>query len=810
MKISWNWLREFIATELPVNKVAEILTDIGLEVEAVYPYESVKGGLNGLIVGETVEVFKHPDADKLKITKVNIGTGDLLNIVCGAPNVEAHQKVIVAIIGTTVYPVTGEPVIIKKAKIRGIESEGMLCADDEIGLGESHDGLHILPADAVVGTTVKDLFDVYSDTIIEIGLTANHADANSHFGVARELTAALRSRRIEKAELNNLKVFPADTSENNNPIVVTVENKTACPRYSGVAIKNIKINTSPSWLQNQLKAIGLRPINNVVDITNYILHAFGQPLHAFDADKIKGKKIIVKTLPAGTPFTTLDEKERKLSSEDLMICDEEKGICIAGVYGGLDSGISETTTHIFLESAYFNPASIRKTVSFHNLKTEASARFSKGTDPEMTISALQKAVEMIHELCGGEVEGSIIDIYPEKIKPFQVLLRYDKLDNMAAIQIPRDVIRTILTSLHIKITEENPGSLMLEVPSYKNDVLREIDIIEEILRMYGYNHIPMPANVRMPYIVQPKPNRDEIKFNIINYLASNGYYEIFTNAISKSKYTKTYLPRAEDALVTLLNSLNAELDSMRQSMLFSGLEVIAFNRNRKQTDLRLFEFGRTYFNHGSNFIEEDKLALFITGNRSEENWNNKTETVNFFDIKELVSGLMQKMNVMKNATEKIIEHELFENCMEITSGNIRYGVYGEIKRNICADFDIRQPVYFAELNWQAMVDAVAARKTTFREIPKYPEVRRDLALVINSEVNYDEVKQIALKEGKSLLRDVILFDIYEGEKLEGKKSYAIGLTFRDDDKTLTDAEVDMIMQKMMTKFEQELNAVIRK
>ncbi len=810
MKISWNWLREFIAIELPVDKAAALLTDIGLEVEAVYPFESVKGGLKGLIVGETVEVFKHPDADKLKITKVNIGTGDLLNIVCGAPNVEAGQKVIVAPVGTTVFPVKGDPFTIKKAKIRGVESEGMLCADDEIGLGESHAGLHILPADAIIGSAVKDLFDVYADTVIEIGLTANHADANSHYGVARELAAALRSRKIENAELNKLHAQPVDAEIKNNLMQVRIENHTACPRYSGVLMQHIKIGTSPAWLQNQLKAIGLRPINNVVDITNYILHAYGQPLHAFDADKIEGKQIIVKTLPEGTNFITLDEKERKLSSDDLMICDAENGMCIAGVYGGLHSGISDATTNIFLESAYFNPAFIRRTESVHGLKTDASSRFGKGTDPEMTVAALQKAVEMMRELCGGETAGEMIDIYPEKIKPFQITLRFEKLDGMAAMQIPRETIRTILTALHIKITGESSTGLQLEVPSYKNDVLREIDIIEEILRMYGFNHIPMPANVRMPYIVQPKPDREQIKFHIIDYLASNGYYEIFTNAISKSKYTNKYLPKAGDALVSLMNSLNVELDSMRQSMLFSGLEVIAFNQNRKQTDLKLFEFGRTYFNHNGKFIEEDKLAVFITGNNLEENWNHKTAAVGFFDLKQIISGLLYKMEALPSASEKNIEHDLFETCIEINSGNSKYGIFGLVKSSICSDFDIRQPVYFAELNWPALVDTVSKRKTLFKEIPKYPEVRRDLALIIGPEVRYHDLKQIAVKEGKQLLRDIILFDVYEGEKLEGKKSYAIGLTFRDDEKTLTDAEVDAIMQKMMSKFEQELNAVIRK
>ncbi|MBC8045654.1 MAG: phenylalanine--tRNA ligase subunit beta [Fimbriimonadaceae bacterium] len=826
MKISWNWLREILPTQIDVNKAAEILTDIGLEVEAVYPYESIKGGLEGLIVGEVITCERHPDADKLKTTKVNIGKGELLNIVCGAPNVAVGQKVIVASISTTIHPVKGEPFTIKKATIRGVESEGMLCAEDEIGLGEGHAGLFILNADAVVGSDVKKYFDVYSDIIIEIGLTANHADANSHYGVARELFAALNAREIEKAIIKeNIpdKGISPQGEIKRGGIQVLVEDKINCPRYSGLVIKNIKIKESPAELQNKLKAIGLRPINNVVDITNYILHELGQPLHAFDADKIAGNKIIIKTLPENTAFITLDEKERKLSANDLMICDAEKGMCIAGVYGGIHSGINDATKNIFLESAYFNPVSIRKTENRHGLKTDASSRFGKGTDPEITVTALWKAAKMITEICGGEIASDVIDIYPEKIKPFSVFLRYARLEMMAAIKIEEKKIIEILELLNIKILEKKSEGLQLEIPSYKNDVLREIDVIEEILRMYGYNNIPVLQNIRTPYIVSPKPDKEKIKLDTIHYLASNGFYEIFTNSISRSKYITQFLPAFENTQVKLLNSLNAELDCMRQSMLFTGLEVIAFTQNRKQTDLKLFEFGRVYFQNNNSYTETDKVAFYITGNKFEENWRNKNRKVDLFDIKEEVENLLNRMNVEQSAINsgqsafgskqfEFIEAGLnaLNNGVEIISDNKLIGMYGLVKKEICSAFDIKQEVYYAELNWNDLIDVSAKRKTVFKEISKYPEVRRDLAMLLDPSVQYSAVETIAKKEGKNILQGVTLFDIYEGEKLEGKKSYAIGLTFRDDEKTLTDKEVDDVMQKMMSRYEKELNAVIRK
>lgn len=812
MKISWNWLKEILPVSIDVHKAAEILTDIGLEVEAVTAYENIKGGLQNLVVGEVMECIKHPDADKLKVTKVNVGKDVLLNIVCGAPNVETGQKVIVAQTGATIYPVKGEPFTIKKAKIRGVDSEGMLCAEDEIGLGEGHAGLYILPAGAKVGSDVKNFFDVYSDYIIEIGLTANHADANSHFGVARELHAVLKCRGIESPKLFSLQKekspFLLSPQGEKTSFAVIVEDNIKCPRYSGILLKNISIQESPAWLQNKLKAVGMRPINNVVDITNYILQELGQPLHAFDADKIAGNKILVKTLPENKSFVTLDEKERKLSAEDLMICDAEKGMCIAGVYGGIHSGITETTKNIFLESAYFNPASIRKTETKHGLKTDASSRFAKGTDPEITVIALQKAVEMILELCGGETASELFDIYPEKIKPASVFLRYARLEMMAAMKIPQEKIIEILELLNINITEKKNDGLQLEIPAYKNDVLREIDVIEEILRMYGVNNIPFPVSVKMPYRVSPKPDTGKVKQDIVQYLADNGFYELFTNGISRSKYVLKYMPEMESTQVKLLNSLNAELDCMRQSMLFSGLEVLAFNMNRKQNNLKFFEPGRTYFHSNGTYTEQNVLAFYITGNTADENWNMKPAKVDFFTLKIVVDNVLQKMNMQCSYSATGADSPV--EGADILHGKTTVGFIGVVKQNILQDFDIKQPVFYAELHWDVLAGHAAKRNIQFEEIARYPEVRRDIAMVLKPEVSYEEVKTIALLEGKNLLKDVFLFDVYEGEKLEGKKSYAIGLTFRADDRTLTDKEVDDVMQKLMTRFEKDMQAVIRK
>ena len=812
MKISWNWLQEILPVQIGVEKAAELLTDIGLEVEDISLFESVKGGLEGLVVGEVITCEQHSDADKLKITTVNIGAEALLQIVCGAPNVAVGQKVIVAQVGTTIYPVKGDAFKIKTAKIRGVESNGMLCAEDEIGLGEGHNGLFILPENSVVGTPIKSLFNIYTDQVIEIGLTANHADANSHLGTARELRAALISRAIENPEI----IDPAKsnqiphTSAQENAITIQLENEAACFRYSGVLINNISIKESPAWLQNKLKAIGMRPINNAVDITNYILHTFGQPLHAFDADKITGNTIIIKTLPENSEFITLDEKTRKLFAGDLMICNAEAPMCIAGVYGGLHSGITSQTKNIFIESACFNPSYIRRTESLHGLKTDASARFTKGTDVEITLTALQTAASLIIALCGGEIPGNFIDIYPTKIKPTSIFLRFARLEMMSTINIPKNTIRNILQSLNITTVSETDAGLNLEVPSYKNDVLREIDIIEEVLRLYGFNNIPVPAGIRTPYLVSPKPDKEKIRQRTIHFLTDSACYEIFTNAISRSKYTEKYLPEIKEERVDLLNSLNAELDCMRQTMLFTGLEVISYNHNHKQQDLKMFEFGRVYAVKDGKYSETEKIGIYFTGSAAEENWRNNSRKSDLFDIKQLTALLLEEMNCDASWKNIPPTNNILESGAEIFVAGKMFGICGAVKKQICSDFDIKLPVYYAELDWNMMMENLITKKVTFKEISKFPEVRRDLALILEPSVTFAEIETIAKKEGKPILKDIRLFDVYEGEKLEGKKSYAVGLTFSNADRTLTDTEVDDVIQKLLSRYEKELNAVIRK
>lgn len=814
MKISWNWLREILPVASAAEKVAAILTDIGLEVESAENFAAIKGDLEGLIVGEVISCEKHPDADKLKLTKVNTGN-TILSIVCGAPNVATGQKVIVAPIGTAIYPLHGEAFTIKKAKIRGAESEGMLCAADEIGLSEDHNGLYLLPQNAVPGSSVKELFSeiIYNDIIFEIGLTANHADANSHFGVARELYAALISREIEPAierpELSDPTLPEAGTKQN---IKVNIEAPQACLRYSGILLKNITIQESPAWMQHKLKAIGVRSVNAVVDITNYILHETGQPMHAFDADKIQGDTITVKTLPEATAFITLDGKERKLHDTDLMICDEQGGICIAGVYGGLHSGITDATKNVFLESASFDPLYIRRTEAAHGLKTDASSRFAKGTDAEITLLALRRACALILDICGGEIASDILDVYPSRVKPFDIFLRYSRLEMMGAMKIPQAKIEQILHSLQIEITEKKSEGLQLKVPAYKNDVIREIDIIEEILRIYGYDNIPSPQFVKTPYTVSPKPDREKMRLDCGRYLAENNFYELFTNSITRSKYTEQFMPEVRSGSVMLLNSLNAELDMMRQTMLFSGLEVIQWNYNRRQTDLKLFEFGKVFFRSDNTFIETEKLSIFITGNKEEENWNTKTGAADYFDMKLIVEKLFKKMGF--NTSSQPVSYKSLDNSLltgtEIFCGDQQAGYLGMIKETISRSFDIRQPVYFAEINWQHLTDTSVQHKTEYREIGKYPEIRRDISLILPKDARYESVMDLAKREGKKILKDVRLFDVFENEKLEGKKSYAISLQFGDDNRTLTDAEVDTIIKNLIMRYEIDMQAIIRK
>lgn len=809
MTISWNWLKQWLPATIPVNQAAEILTDIGLEVESVTPYESVKGSLNGLLVAHVVSVEKHPDADRLKITQVDFGGESPVQVVCGAPNVAAGQKVIFAPVGTTLYPVNGESIIIRKAKIRGVESEGMLCAEDEIGLGKSHDGLYILHESATIGSAVAQYFNLYSDTIFEIGLTANHADAFSHYGVARELRAALQVRNIETLQLTHTLFENYLPGKAESKYSVEVLDNEKCIRYSGVYIENVQVKESPAWLQNMLRSIGLRSINNIVDITNYILHGLGQPMHAFDAKAIAGNKIIVQTLPAGTAFITLDEKERKLSEHDLMICNAESPMCIAGVLGGLHSGITDSTTGIFLESACFHQKSISQTERYHSIKTDASSRFNKGTDPEMTMHALQIASRLVVELAGGHIASPYFDIYPNPVKQAQIRLRYKRFADFTAITISAAEIQNILQAIHIQIVQSDAESVTVEIPAYKNDVTREIDVIEEILRLYGYNKVAIPTTIRAPFTLRPKPDNEYVRLSTGKKFTAKGFYEIFTNSISRSKYIQKFAPGMEKSLVSLKNSLNNELDCLRQTHIFSGLEVIQYNVNRRQTNLKCYEFGKTFFKTAPGFDEKEILVLYITGNSNAENWKAKQYAADIFDIKQHIHLLLNDLGI--HFSEKEISNNPFlETGNVITSAKQQIGNYGVVHEKITAEFDIRQPVYFAELDWKGLLLNMRKTAPDFSEIPKFPEVRRDLALILDPSTSFEAVKEVAVKEGKNVLRDVILFDVYEGKNLEGKKSYAIGLTFRDDNQTLTDTVVDNIMQAMILRYESELKAIIRK
>lgn len=809
MKISWNWLREWLPTKQSVSETAALLTDIGLEVESVTPYESIRGSLAGLIVAEVMHVEKHPDADRLMVTRVNTGSGNPVQVVCGAPNVAVGQKVIFAPVGTTIFPMNNDPITIKKTKIRGVESEGMLCAEDEIGLGHSHDGLYILPNDYTVGTALKDFIPIYSDTIFEIGLTANHADAFSHYGVAREVQAALHIREIEKVNLDKSELQRKIEPVSNTKFEVEVEDTQRCIRYSGLLIHNVTISESPAWLKDKLNAIGVRSINNVVDISNYVLHAIGQPLHMFNADAIRGNKIIVKTLAEGTPFTTLDEKERKLTATDLMICDTESPLCIAGVFGGLHSGVRTDTKNIFIESACFSSKTISKTERIHELKTDAASRFSKGTDPEITILALHLAASLITEIAGGEIASSVFDIYPNKANASEIILRFNRLETLTALQIEKSKVIEILQSLHMEIIEQNNEVLKVRVPAYKNDVTREIDLIEEVLRMYGYDKVPVPKTIKAPFTLRLKPDTEFLRFEIGKKLTTRGFYELFTNPISRSKYIEKFAPALKSEMIVLKNSLNSELDCLRQEHLFSGLEVIQHNVNRKQSDLKLYEFGKTFQKQGNSFSEKDILVLYMCGNNQEESWKTKQTPVDFFELKKQVYSLCDDLGLLIKEIPQN-SHPMLTGCISIFHNTMEIGYYGLIDEKLTTQLDIKTQVYYAAFNWSYLSVNSGIQQPVFNEIPRFPAVRRDLALILNPEITYKSVEEIAWETGNNVLRDVFLFDVYTGNNLEGKKSYAIGLTFRDDSITLTDTIIDGIMQKMITRYEKELQAVIRK
>ena len=808
MKISYNWLKQFINIDWNAEKTGELLTDLGLEIEGIEPYESVKGGLKGVVVGKVLTCMQHPNADRLKVTTVDIGIEAPVQIVCGAPNVAKGQKVPVATIGTTLYTPEGEAWKIKKGKIRGEESHGMICAEDELGLGQSHDGIMVLDADIKVGTPASEVFEIENDDVFEIGLTPNRADAMSHYGVARDLKAGLLQKDVT-LELITPSVSAYHVDSRTLKIDVDVQDKEKAPRYCGVTISGVKVEDSPSWLQHRLKSIGLSPINNIVDITNYVLHELGQPLHAFDANKISGHKIEVKTCKAGTKFTTLDDVERELHDEDLMICDAEKPLCIAGVFGGVNSGVTENTINIFLESAYFDPVSIRKTAKRHGLNTDASFRFERGIDPNITEYALKRAALLITEIAGGEISSDISDTYPNKIKDFEVRLSFDNAKKLIGEEIPRETIKSILTSLEIKVNNVTETGLGLTVPAYRNDVQREADIIEEILRVYGYNNIATTEKLNASISNTSRFEDYKLQNIIGNQLASQGFFEIMSNSLTTAKYTELSAQINDAHSVEMLNPLSSDLGVMRQSLLFSGLEAVAYNINRKRSDLKLFEFGKTYHQYSENREEYKHLSLFVSGNKSEERWNSAINPSDFFYLKGTVEAILQRLGLNKLKSSPI-ETDLLSEGMSLSIGKKTLVEFGLVKKSVLKHFGISQNVLYADFNWDNVIEMAKYNKITFKDIPKYPEVRRDFALLIDNHVSFDDIFTIAKQTEKQLLKNVNLFDVYEGKNLpEGKKSYAVSFILQDENKTLNDKQIDKIMGKLQSNFETKLGAELR-
>ena len=808
MQISYNWLKQFINIDWEAEKTGNLLTDLGLEVEGIEAFQSVKGGLKGIVVGHVLTCVKHPNADRLKLTTVDLGDGEPVQIVCGAPNVDAGQKVPVATVGTTLYDDKGEPWKIKKGKIRGEVSNGMICAEDELGLGESHDGIMILEEDLKPGTPLAKIFEVEDDYVFEIGLTPNRADAMSHMGTARDLRAGLIQSGVHPEFITpSTSSFRIDNRT--QKISVQVLNNEKAPRYCGITLSGLTVKESPAWIQNRLKAIGLTPKNNIVDNTNYVLHELGQPLHAFDLAKIAGKQINVKTVAAGTKFTTLDGIERELHEEDLMICDAEKPMCIAGVFGGEHSGVTEETTSIFLESAYFDPVSIRKTAKRHALNTDASFRFERGIDPNITEYALIRAVLLIQECAGGEVTSDVVDFYPKKIEDHQVVLNFDRAEKLIGEAIPKETIKSILSSLDIKINNITESGIGMTIPAYRNDVTREVDVIEEILRVYGYNKIQFKSKLNASVSKSSRFADHKIQQVTGTLLASLGFNEILNNSLTSPVYASLNDAFKEDYNVTMLNPLSTDLSVMRQSLLFSGLEVVAFNSNRRQPDLKLFEFGKSYHNFPGGREEYKHLTLLLSGKQNAENWFQQQQNTTFFDLKGSVEAVLSRLGIAQWKVKPVKDAQ-FSEGLEYTVQKKQVVSFGLVSKAIRKHFDIEQEVLFADFNWDTILDLVQQNSIKFVPIPKNPAVRRDFALLLDQEVTFDQIYQEAFMVEKKLLQNVALFDVYEGKNLpEGKKSYAVSFTLQDEHKTLTDKEIDKIMNKLQQRFEKSLNAELR-
>ena len=799
MKISYRWLQQFINTDKTPEELSLILTNIGLEVESIDTVQTIPGGLAGLVIGYVKECAPHPNADRLKVTKVDVGLAEDLQIVCGANNVAVGQKVVVATVNTTIYPTVGEPFKISKSKIRGEVSEGMICAEDEIGLGHDHAGIIELDVDARIGSPASAYFNLEDDSVFEIGLTPNRADAASHLGVARDLAAYLKLQLT----MPDISGFKVQSQELNIPVeLVDME---ACRRYSSLSISGVTITDSPEWLKEKLNAIGIRPINNVVDVTNFVLHELGQPLHAFDADAISGNKVIVKKCSEGTIFYTLDDAERKLSADDLMICNANEPMCIAGVFGGQSSGVKPLTSNIFLESAWFDAVSVRKTSKRHGLKTDASFRFERGTDPEITVIALKRAALLIQELAGGHISSEISDIYPSPSKPFDVNISFRNVTRLIGKEIATEEIHSTLSGLGIKIVSQDKEGMKLEVPAYKVDVTREVDIIEEVLRIHGYDHIEIPNQIRASLNYAQKPDKEVLQNQIADLLTANGFYEILCNSLTKISYSSQ-----PDLAVKILNPLSSDLDVMRQNLLFSGLEAIVHNQNRRKPDLKLYEFGKVYSLENENYKENQRLSVFITGAKQAENWNSRSSDAGFYNLKSAVDLIINRLNIKGLVSAETINTDL-SSGISYSKGEKVLVDFGIVSKKSLKKLDITSDVFYADFDWDLIVRSVRNNKISYTEVSKFPSVRRDLSMLLNKDVTFEQLKQIAQKTDKSLLKEVNVFDVYIGDKLpEGKKSYALSFLIQDEEKTLTDKQIEALMQKLILNFEKQSGAEIRK
>jgi len=804
MNIAADWLSDFIELKGSPEAVAEVLTQTGLEVEGITTWESVKGSLKGLVTGKVITCDKHPNADKLSLTTVDIGQPEAVQIVCGAPNVAVGQAVVVAPVGTTLYPAEGDAFQIKRAKIRGEVSEGMICAEDEIGLGSRHDGILILDADPVPGTPAHKLFEIGQDSVFEIGLTPNRADAASHLGVSRDLRAVWKV----PIKMPDVSAFRVDNQD--RVIEVEVRDTTRCPRYAGLTLSGIEIKPSPTWMQNRLKSIGLVPINNVVDATNYVLHELGQPLHAFDTDKIKGNKIIVDTLPGGTVFKTLDEVDRTLADEDLMICNVEEGMCIGGVFGGIASGVTERTTSIFLESAYFNPDTIRKTSLRHGLKTDAAFRFERGVDPDITITALKRAALLIKELSGAKISSEIVDIYPVKIEPVRIGIKWQHIYRLIGVEIDQEVVREILMNLDIGIEKEETDGFVAVVPAYRVDVTREADVIEEILRIYGYNQVPLSPYLGTTFLANfPEIDKDNLIQRISQLLASSGFQEIVTNSLSGQSLTVKLKQLRESNAVRMLNYTSEELSELRQAMYVTGIPVIAHNLNRKQRNLRFFEFGKVYRKLGNEYQEQEVLALYATGNRQESSWREETRKVDFYDLANVVKKVLKQQVGTELSTSETVP-DIYSYGISLSLDNKPLATIGLLEQNIISLFQVDAELFYAEVNLELLLSSTN-NNIVYEEISRFPEVKRDLSLVLNKDVLFDQVLEVAKTTDRKLIKSVSIFDVYEGKNIDpDKKAYALTFILEDKQKTLTDKEIDKTMTKLIREFQSKLGAYIRK